>query len=89
VANLARRVTNSQPTGTARPADAHDAATERVEPRPIVERIGLALIALVLTGVFGALAAVALTGGEVFLAVMSGTGALMTLWAAAATLRRG
>ena len=62
---------------------------EPVESRPIVERLGLGMIALVLTGVFGTLAAVAITGGEVFLAVMSATGALMTLWAAAATLRRG
>ena len=64
-------------------------AADSSEARPIVERVGLALIAFVLTGVFGALAAVAISGGEVFLAVMSGTGALMTLWAALGTIRRG
>ena len=79
-------MTNPPQTGQER-----DAAepVEPLEPRPVVERIGLGLIALVLTGVFGALAAVAFASGEYFLAVMSGTGALMTLWAAAATVSRG
>jgi hypothetical protein len=58
------------------------------EARPLVERIGLGAIALVLAGVFGAVAAAALASGEVFLGTMAGIGALMTLWAAASTLRR-
>jgi hypothetical protein len=58
-------------------------------PRPLIERLGLGAIALLLTGVFAALAVAALAGGEVFLGVMAGTGALMTLWAAASSLRRG
>jgi hypothetical protein len=59
------------------------------EPRPIIERLGLGMIALVVTGMFGTLAFAALTGGEVFLGVMAGIGALMTLWAAVGSLRRG
>jgi hypothetical protein len=57
--------------------------------RPLVERLGLAVIALVLAVVFGFVALAALASGEVFLAVMAGIGALMTIWAAASTLRRG
>lgn len=58
-------------------------------PRPMIERIGLGAIALVIAGLFGTVAAVTLTNGEIFLGVMAATGALMTLWAALATLRKG
>ena len=58
------------------------------EPRPLVERVGLGLIALVIAGVFGGLAIAALASGELFLGVMAGIGALMTVWAAGSTLRR-
>lgn len=66
-------------------------ASEAREPtqRPLIERIGLGAIALVLVALFGAIAVAALGAGELFLGVMAGTGALMTLWAAAASLRRG
>jgi hypothetical protein len=65
-------------------------ADERAaEPRPLIERLGLAVIALVVTAMFGAITLAALSGGELFLGVMAGTGALMTVWAAASTLRRG
>ena len=57
--------------------------------RPLIERVGLAAIAVVIVALFAAIAYAALTGGELFLGVMAGTGALMTLWAAAASLRRG
>jgi hypothetical protein len=70
--------------GSPRPAEPVD------EPgRPLVERLGLGAIALVLAGVFGFIALAAWTSGEIFLAVMAGIGALMTVWAAASTLRRG
>jgi hypothetical protein len=59
------------------------------EPRPIIERLGLAAIALVVAATFSTIGFAAITGGEVFLGVMAGIGALMTVWAAAATLRRG
>lgn len=58
-------------------------------PRPWLERVGLALVAIVMAVVFGGMAAAAWIGGEVFLAAMAGIGALMTVWAAVANLRRG
>ena len=57
--------------------------------RPLVERLGLGAIALILAAVFTFVALAAWTSGELFLAVMAGIGALMTVWAALATLRRG
>ena len=63
-----------------------DAGNE--ESRPLIERLGLGMIALVFAVVFGGLAVAALASGEVFLGVMAGIGALMTVWAAAGTLRR-
>ena len=59
------------------------------EKRPMVERIGLASIALVLALMFGGVSIAAWTGGELFLAIMAGIGALMTAWAGAITLTRG
>ena len=61
----------------------------QVGPRPMIERIGLGLIALVIAVVFGGLAVAALANGEVFIGVMAGIGALMTVWAAASSVRRG
>ena len=58
-------------------------------PRPLIERLGLAMIAIVVTALFGAISLATLGGGEPFLGIMAGIGALMTLWAAAGTLRRG
>ena len=57
--------------------------------RPLIERIGLGAIAVVVVGMFAAIAVAALSGGELFLGVMAGIGALMTLWAAATSVRRG
>jgi len=59
------------------------------EPRPLIERVGLAAIALVLAILFGGVAAASWVGGEPFLAVMAGIGSLMTLWVGALTLVRG
>jgi len=58
-------------------------------PRTRLERLALAAIAVLVAIVFGGMGAAALAGGEVFLGVMGGIGALMTLWAAASNLRRG
>ena len=58
-------------------------------PRPILERVGLAFIALVLAALFGAVAAAAWVGGEVFLAAMGAIGCAMTLWVGGLTLFRG
>jgi hypothetical protein len=58
-------------------------------PRTLIERFALGAVALVVAILFGGLGVAAFVGGEVFLAVMGGIGALMTLWAAASNLRRG
>jgi hypothetical protein len=57
--------------------------------RPLIERIGLAAVALVLATLFGGVAAAAWVGGELFLAVMGGIGCLMTVWVGGLTLFRG
>lgn len=59
------------------------------EPRPLVERIGLAAVALVVALMFGGVAAASWVGGEPFLAVMSAIGSLMTFWLGTRTLFRG
>jgi hypothetical protein len=59
------------------------------ERRPLIERIGLAAVALVLGTLFGGVAVAAWLGGELFLAVMGGVGCLMTLWVGGLTLVRG
>ena len=58
------------------------------ESRPIIERIGLALIAALLAFLFGGVAIAAWIGDELFLATMGGIGALMTAWVGALTLFR-
>jgi hypothetical protein len=63
-------------------------AGERPAPRPLVERLGIALIALVIAALFGAMGLAAWLGSEVFLAAMAWLGALMTLWAAGSTIVR-
>ncbi len=58
-------------------------------PRPMIERLGLAAIALLLAIMFGGVAAASWVGGEPFLAVMGGVGCLMTIWVGLLTLVRG
>jgi hypothetical protein len=62
---------------------------ERVARRPLLERIGLALVALLFGALFGGVAVAAWSGGEVFLAAMGAIGCLMTLWVGALTMIRG
>jgi hypothetical protein len=57
--------------------------------RPIVERLGLAVIALVLGAMFATVAVAAFWGGEPFLGMMAGVGCLMTVWVGALTAFRG
>lgn len=64
-------------------------APEERPPRPLIERIGLALIALVMAAAFGGVAVAAWVGGEVFLAVMGAVGCLMTAWVGGLTVMRG
>jgi hypothetical protein len=59
------------------------------EPRPLIERIGLAAVALVLAALFGGVALASWIGGEVFLAAMGAIGCLMTVWVGVLTLIRG
>jgi hypothetical protein len=55
----------------------------------LLERLGLALIALVLGALFGTVAVAAWSGGEIFLAAMGAIGCVMTLWVGGLTLFRG
>ena len=57
--------------------------------RPLIERIGMAGIAVVMAGLFGTVAVAAWAGGDAFLSVMAGIGCLMTAWVGALTLLRG
>jgi hypothetical protein len=75
----------TEPIDPSRPTE----PAERREPRPIIERIGLAAVALVLALLFGVVAAASWVGGELFLAAMAGIGCLMTVWVATVTLVRG
>ena len=59
------------------------------EPRPMIERIGLAAIAAVLAILFGGVAAASWVGGELFLAAMGAIGCVMTAWVGVLTLVRG
>jgi hypothetical protein len=59
------------------------------EPRPLIERVGLAAIAVVLAALFGGVAAASWVGGELFLAAMGAIGCAMTLWVGLLTLIRG
>ena len=79
--------------GTAAPAGTESAPANDTEPerppRPFVERLGLAAVALFVGGLFILMAAAAWVGREGFLALMAGLGGLMTLWAGLTSLRRG
>ena len=59
------------------------------QPRPLIERIGLGVIAVIVAALFAALGVTALLGNELFLGVMGLIGAPMTVWAAFGSLRRG
>jgi hypothetical protein len=67
-----------------------DESPEEPGPRrPMIERLGLALIAIVMAAAFGGVAVAAWVGGEVFLAVMGAVGCLMTAWVGGMTVLRG
>ena len=81
---------SDEPSPAPRPGGAREsAATPPRAPRPLVERLGVALIAGVMTLVFGGMAVASWVSGEGVLAVMAGTGAVMTAWAGGNTLLRG
>lgn len=58
-------------------------------PRPMVERLGMAGIAIVLGALFAVVSFAAFAGGEPFLGVMGAIGCLMVLWVGGLTLFRG
>ena len=58
-------------------------------PRPLIERVGMALIAVVLAAMFAFVAVASFQGGEPFLGVMGAIGCLMVLWVGGLTLLRG
>jgi uncharacterized RDD family membrane protein YckC len=58
-------------------------------PRPIIERLGMALLALVIAAMFALVAVAAFAGGEPFLGVMGAVGCLMVLWVGGLTLFKG
>lgn len=60
-----------------------------VRPRPLIERLGMALIALVMASLFAVVGVASFAGGEPFLGVMGAIGCLMVLWAGGRTLFRG
>ena len=64
-------------------------ADEPRPPRPLIERIGLGLIAMVMAAALGGVAVAAWIGGEGFLAVMGAVGCLMTAWVGGITVLRG
>ena len=78
----------SDPSGSERSAEPNGAPAPR-EPRPMIERIGLAAIAAVLAVLFGGVAAASWVGGELFLAAMGAIGCVMTAWVGVLTLIRG
>jgi hypothetical protein len=57
--------------------------------RPLVERLGMAVIAIVIALLFGGVAVASFAGGEPFLGIMGAIGAAMTVWVGLATLLRG
>lgn len=59
------------------------------EPRPFIERIGLAAVALGAAVMFGGVGYAAWIGGEPFLAVIGAISSVMTLWVGVLTLIRG
>ncbi len=60
-----------------------------IRPRPLIERIGLAVIALVMAALFATVAVAAFVGGEPFLGAMGVLGCLMVIWVGGMTLFRG
>jgi hypothetical protein len=70
-------------------ADRAVADEEARQARPVLERIGLAAIAIVMAMLFGVVAAAAFAGGEYFLAAMGFVGCMMTLAVGGITLLRG
>jgi hypothetical protein len=79
----------AEPDSGASDASAQAAADAIRERRPVLERLGLAAIAIVMAVLFGVVAVAAFAGGEYFLAAMGFVGCMMTLAVGGSTLLRG
>jgi hypothetical protein len=81
----------AQPGGAPeRAVDDPDAATtDERERRPVIERLGLAGIAVVMAILFGIVGVAAIAGGEYILGAMGLVGCMMTLVVGGSTLLRG
>jgi len=73
---------------TSADATAGTGPAEPREPRPLIERIGLAALAFGLALMFGGVGYAAWLGGEVFLAVIGAISCVMTVWVGLLTLLR-
>ncbi len=71
------------------PAPAPAATPAPTRPRPMVERVGMAAIALLMALMFAGVGAASFASGEPFLGVMGVIGCLMVLWAGGSTVLRG
>jgi hypothetical protein len=79
-----------EPDRAAETADAAAAGPDKTrERRPVLERLGLAAVAVVMAVMFGVVAVAAFAGGEYFLAAMGFVGCMMTLAVGGSTLLRG
>jgi hypothetical protein len=79
----------ASPHGVASPPTAEPISADDPGPRPWLERIGMAGIAVVMSLLFATLAVAAGSGGEWILAAMSAAGALVTIAVGLSTLVRG
>jgi hypothetical protein len=78
-----------EPADAAAADEAEAGSVEPRERRPVLERIGLAAVAVVMAILFGVVAVAAFAGGEYFLAAMGFVGCMMTLAVGGSTLLRG
>jgi hypothetical protein len=86
---IADRPDDDDAAGAEHPlSDVGPAAVER-ERRTALERIGMAVVAVIMAALFAAVAVAAFIGGEYFLAAMGLVGCMMTLVVGGITLLRG
>jgi hypothetical protein len=88
---IAERPEPPDPAAEGEPGGRPDQAAAEANPerRPMLERIGMAAVAVVMAVLFGVVAVAAFAGGEYFLAAMGFVGCMMTLAVGGATLLRG
>jgi hypothetical protein len=80
---------NADPAAPAASPEREGPVAAPPRPRPMIERIGMAFIAVILAALFAVVALAAFAGGEPFLGVMAAIGCLMVLWVGGLTLFKG